>query len=53
LYVLAVLAVLLLLWKQHPTVGMVLFLLSPGALVMLGGAIDLVRYLRRNPLPRT
>ena len=39
--------------KQHPTFGMVLFLLSPGVLVMLGGAIDLARYLRRNPLPRT
>jgi hypothetical protein len=52
LYVLAVLVVLLL-WKQHPTVGMILFWLSPGLLLMLGGAIDLTRYLRRNPLPRT
>jgi hypothetical protein len=39
--------------KQHPTVGMVLFLLSPGGLVMLGGTIDLARYLHSNPLPRT
>jgi len=53
LYVFAVLVVLLLLWKQHPAVGMVLFWLSPGLLLMLGGAIDLARYLRCNPLPRT
>jgi hypothetical protein len=41
------------LWKQHPTFGMVLFLLSPGIFLMLGGAIELTRYLRRNPVPRT
>jgi hypothetical protein len=39
--------------KQHPTVFMVLFLFSPGVLVMLGGALALARYLHRNPLPRT
>jgi len=39
--------------KQHPTVGMALFWLSPGVLIMLGGAIALARYLHRNPLPRT
>jgi hypothetical protein len=32
---------------------MVLFLFSPGVLVMLGGALALARYLHRNPLPRT
>jgi hypothetical protein len=52
LSVLALIAFFFLL-KQHPTVGMALFLLSPGVLVMLGGAIDLARYLHSNPLPRT
>lgn len=56
LNIVAFIAVLFLLnqpLKQHPTVGMVLLLVSPGILVMLGGAITLARYLHSNPLPRT
>jgi hypothetical protein len=52
-FTLGVLVVFSFLWKQHPTFGVVLFLFSPGILLMLGGAIELTRYLRRNPLPRT